>query len=85
MPVVVRRVDNDPEPIGEPAMAARTRDIRQRTLKKQVARNSYTVDPERVATAIIVKLVQAGPSAPDPFSGGPTRRARGTDRFRQAA
>jgi hypothetical protein len=66
-------------------MGARTQNTRQRSLKKQVARNSYTVDPQRVATAIIVKLVQAGPSAPDPFSGGPTRPAGGLDRFRQAA
>jgi hypothetical protein len=60
-------------------------DSRQRKLKRQVAGNSYTVDPQQVATAIIVKLVQGAPSAPDPFSGGPTRRARGIDRFRQAA
>ena len=84
MPLRTRQVDNHPGPIGEP-MGARTNDTRQRTLKKQVAHNSYTVDPERVATAIIVKLVQGGPSAPDPLSGGPTRRARGADRFRQAA
>jgi hypothetical protein len=66
-------------------MGARMQNTRQRSLKKQVARNSYTVDPQRVATAIIVKLVQEGPSAPDPFSGDPTRPAGGLDRFRQAA
>lgn len=66
-------------------MAARMQDTRQRRLKRQVARNSYTVDPQRVATAIIVKLVQEGPSAPDPFSGGPTPGTGGVDRFRQAA
>ena len=66
-------------------MGARTHNTRQRRLKKQVARNTYTVDPERVATAIIVKLVQEGPSAPDPFAGGPTRRGAGVERFRRAA
>jgi len=29
-------------------------DSRQRKLKRQVAGNSYTVDPQQVATAIIV-------------------------------
>ena len=66
-------------------MAARMKDNRNRRLKRQVARNSYTVDPQRVATAIIMKLVQEAPSSPDPFSSGPTRSARAADRFRQAA
>ena len=66
-------------------MGLRMRDTRQRSLKRQVARNSYTVDPERVATAIIVKLVQGAPSSPDPFSSGPSRPAGGVDRFPQAA
>jgi hypothetical protein len=66
-------------------MNARTQNSRQRRVKSQVARNSYTVDPERVATAIIVKLVQGDPSAPDPFSGGPSRPPGGVDHFRQAA
>lgn len=66
-------------------MGARTQKTRQRRLKSQVAHNSYTVDPQRVATAIIVKLVQANPSAPDPFAGGPTRRGGGVERFRRAA
>jgi hypothetical protein len=66
-------------------MAAGMRDTRNRKLKRQVAHNSYTVDPQRVATAIIMKLVQEAPSSPDPFSSGPTRSARGDDRFRQAA
>jgi hypothetical protein len=66
-------------------MTARTQDIRHRKLKKQVAGNSYAVDPERVATAIIVKLVQEAPSSPDPFAGGPSRRRRGIAPSRQAA
>jgi hypothetical protein len=71
-------------------MGARMRDTKnsrqQRRLKKQVACNSYAVDPQRVATAIIVKLVQEGrPSSPDPFAGGPSRPAGGVDPFRQAA
>jgi hypothetical protein len=58
----------------------------QRRLKRQVACNSYAVDPQQVATAIIVKLVQEGrPSSPDPFAGGPSRPAGGVDPFRQAA
>ena len=66
-------------------MGARTQRTRQRRLKSQVARNSYAVDPQQVATAIIVRLVQETPSAPDPFAGGPTRRAGGAERFRRAA
>lgn len=70
-------------------MAARMPDTKNRRqhrkLKRQVARNSYAVDPQRVATAIIVKLVQEGPSSPDPFAGGPSRPAGGVDPFRQAA
>ena len=66
-------------------MNARTPNSRQRRVKNQVARNSYTVDPQRVATAIIVRLVQEDLSAPDPFSGGPTPPSGGVDRFRQAA
>jgi len=66
-------------------MAARTRDTRQTRLKRQVARNSYTVDPRQVATAIIVKLVQETTSSPDPFSSGPTRSAGSAGPFRRAA
>jgi hypothetical protein len=65
-------------------MGARMRDTRHRSLKRRVARNSYTVDPQRVATAIIVRLAQGEPLVPDPLDG-PTRPAGGIDRFRQAA
>ena len=57
----------------------------QRRLKRQVACNSYAVDPQRVATAIIVKLVQEDPSSPDPFADGPSRPIGGLGPFRQAA
>jgi len=66
-------------------MGARTRNTSKRRLKSQVAHNCYAVDPQRVATAIIVRLLQEGPSAPDPFPDGPTRRAGGSERFRRAA
>jgi hypothetical protein len=57
-----------------------------RKLKRQVAHNSYAVDPERVATAIIVKLAQEGdPFSPDPFADGPSRPVGRLGPFRQAA
>ena len=92
MPLTENRADRDfekPETAGN--MGARMRDTKQdkkqqRRLKRQVACNSYAVDPERVATAIIVKLAQEGePFSPDPFAGGPSRPAGGVDPFRQAA
>ena len=64
---------------------ARRHETQHRRLKRQVARNSYAVDPQRVATAIIVKLVQGAPSSPDPFAGGPSRPVGGVGPFRQAA
>jgi hypothetical protein len=66
-------------------MAARMRDTRNRRLKRQVACNAYAVDPQQVATAIIVKLVQGDLSAPDPLAGGPSRRGGGIARLRRAA
>jgi hypothetical protein len=83
MPPLVCRVDKHPDDWS--LMGARTHNTSKRRLKSQVAHNSYTVDPQRVATAIIVRLVQEGPSAPDPFRGGPTRRAGAAERFRRAA
>ena len=43
--------------------------LRQRDLKRQLQSHSYTVDPERVAVAIIIKLAQQGGGA---GPGGPT-------------
>jgi hypothetical protein len=58
------------------------RHIKQRHLKRQLASNNYTVDPEQVATAIIIKLAQGGPGA---GPGDPTRGGRAPFRLRQAA
>jgi hypothetical protein len=58
------------------------RQLKQRHLKRQLACNSYTVDPEQVAVAIIVKLAQGSPGA---GPGDPTRGARAPFRLRQAA
>jgi hypothetical protein len=44
------------------------RHLKQRHLKRRLARNSYTVDPEQVAAAIIVRLVLEDPDG-DPGNG----------------
>jgi hypothetical protein len=58
-------------------------DMNQRRLKRAVERNSYAVDPERVAGALIVRLVQES-VAPRP-TGGPTRSNGARAHLRQAA
>jgi hypothetical protein len=63
------------------AMTETMRDLKQRQLKRQLQSDSYAVDPERVAVAIIIKLAQGGPEGP----GGPSRRACVPFRLRQAA
>ncbi len=59
--------------------------LKQSNLKRQLASNSYTVDPQRVAGALIVRLVEESvaprPSAP----GGPTRATHVGGQLRQAA
>ena len=40
-------------------------------VKQAVERNSYTVDPDRVASALIVKLVQETLTKHPPASSGP--------------
>jgi hypothetical protein len=62
-------------------MNTNTQNIKQRHLKRQLASHSYTVDPEQVAVAIIVKLAQGGLVGP----GGPTRGVNAPFRLRQAA
>ncbi len=54
-------------------------------VKQAVERNSYTVDPERVASALIVKLVQGTLTAHPPASSGPTPADGATGRLRRAA
>jgi hypothetical protein len=60
------------------------RNLRQRHLKRRLARNSYTVDPDRVARAIIVRLAQEGPPGRGPASD-PSRATPSVSRLRQAA
>jgi hypothetical protein len=55
---------------------------KQRHLKRQLASHEYTVDPEQVAVAIIVKLAQSGPGG---GPGGPSRAGRVRPRLRQVA
>ena len=62
-------------------MGTSMRHLKQRNLKRQLATNNYTVDPEQVAVAIIVKLAQGTPGGP----GDPSRGAHALHRFRQAA
>jgi hypothetical protein len=56
--------------------------LKQRDLRRQLQSQSYTVDPERVAVAIIVKLAQQGGGG---RPGGPSRGADAPFRLRQAA
>jgi hypothetical protein len=63
-------------------MTPTTHHIKQRHLKRQLASNSYAVDPERVAVAIIVKLAQGGPAG---GADGPSRGMSALFRLRQAA
>jgi hypothetical protein len=66
---------------GEEAMTETMRDLKQRQLRRQLQSDTYAVDPERVAVAIIIKLAQGGPEGPS----GPSRRACVPFRLRQAA
>ena len=56
--------------------------LKQRNLKRQLQSHSYTVDPERVAVAIIVKLAQGSPGE---GPGGPSRGAGAPCRLQRAA
>jgi hypothetical protein len=56
--------------------------LKQRDLKRQLQTHAYTVDPERVAVAIIIRLAQQGGSA---GPGGPSRGGDAPFRLRQAA
>lgn len=60
------------------------RHLRQRYLKRRLAKNSYTVDPDRVARAIIVRLAQEGSPGLGP-GGGPSRTTTSVSQLRQAA
>jgi hypothetical protein len=59
-----------------------TRNLKQRNLKRQVAGHSYTVDPERVAVAMMIKLAQGGPGV---GPGDPTHGTSTPFRLHQAA
>jgi hypothetical protein len=63
-------------------MNSTTRHFKQRSLKRQLESNSYSVDPEQVAVAIIIKLAQTGPGD---GPGGPSRAVGSRFRLRQAA
>jgi hypothetical protein len=60
------------------------RHLKQRYLKRRLARHSYTVDPDRVARAIIVRLAQEGSPGLGPGSG-PSRATSSVPQLRQAA
>ncbi len=65
-------------------MTQRT-DKNPRQLKRAVQRNSYTVDPQRVAGALIVRLIQESVAPKPPATGGPSHATDATGRLRQAA
>ena len=61
------------------------RDVKHTLVKRAIKCNSYTVDPDQVATALIVKLVQETLAPHPPALGGPNH-ANGTGGpLRQAA
>jgi hypothetical protein len=60
------------------------RHLKQRYLKRRLARHSYTVDPQRVAVAMVVKLAQEGSPAVGPGSG-PSRPPASVSQLRPAA
>ena len=60
-------------------------DVNHTLVKRAVKCNSYTVDPQRVATALIVKLVQESLAPHPPASSGPNRADDATGPLRQAA
>ena len=47
--------------------------LKQSNLRRQLASNSYTVDPQRVAGALIVRLVQESVTPRPPAKDGPSR------------
>ena len=56
------------------------RHLKQRYLKRRLARNSYTVDPHRVATAMVIRLAQDGAPECGPGSG-PSRPPAAVSEF----
>ena len=66
------------------AMRERRQDTNM-NLKRQVACNNYTVDPQRVASALIVRLVQESVLPQSPATGGPNPAGDAAGRLRQAA
>ena len=54
-------------------------------VKRAVKHNSYTVDPQRVATALIVKLVEESLMPHPPAASGPNPADDATGPLRQAA
>ena len=60
-------------------------DVKHTLVKRAVKCNSYTVDPQRVATALIVKLVQESLAPHPPARSGPNHADDATGPLRQAA
>ena len=59
--------------------------LKQSNLRRQLASNSYTVDPQRVAGALIVRLVQESVAPRPPAKDGPSRVNGVAAHLRQAA
>ena len=76
------RADNRKEAMAQMVRHLTQRSLKQRNLRRQLQSRSYTVDPERVAVAIIVKLAQESPGE---GPGGPSPGADAPFRLRQAA
>ena len=61
------------------------RNVNHTLVKRAVKCNSYTVDPDRVATALIVKLVQETLAPHPPATSGPNHSNGAAGPLRQAA
>ncbi len=63
----------------------RPRDVKHTLVKRAVKCNSYTVDANRVASALIVKLVQETLDSYPPATSGPNHANGAGGPLRQAA
>ena len=73
---------------GDPAMKSSLTDrpdVKHNLVKRAIKCNSYTVDPDRVASALIVKLVQETLMPYPPATSGPNHANGATGPLRQAA
>ena len=84
IPAFMRGVDNNGDQQMSPSLTERP-GVNHTLVKRAVKCNSYTVDADRVATALIVKLVQETLAPHPPASSGPNHVDGTTGPLRRAA